>query len=352
MRILVFNPYGIGDVLCSLALVSALKSAGNEIFYICNRRSKEVLENHPDISQIILYERDEIKASIKGWFSFINQIRKLKADLAVDLTLNRNLSFLLFLVGIKNRVGLDYKNRGIFLTKKKSVVEFVKNVAEEYFDLYYLIFGDSEDVSPSNFYPKIYLSAEEERFAHLLFYNLGLKKDSIVISVFPGGGASWGKHRYRKQWPAEKFLELIVRLLLKNEQIVIMVMGDEDDRSVLTIPMTLLRSRRCFDLRGKLRLREAISVIKASSLVISNDGGPAHITAAVGGNLVSIMGPVPEVVYSPFGQPERIKIVTSDVDCRPCYRRFRMPECQNEFRCLKEISVEDVLSAADDFLKR
>ena len=86
MRILIINPFGIGDVLFSTPLISSLKAALPESYigYICNIRAKDVLYGNPQIDEIFVFEKDEYRnfwkqakfKCIKKFFSFLIQIKK------------------------------------------------------------------------------------------------------------------------------------------------------------------------------------------------------------------------------------------------------------------------------------
>ena len=67
---LVMNPFGIGDVLFSTPLVRQLHEAhpGAKIYYLCNRRTSTFLKNHPLITKLFIYERDEFRAAEKRSF--------------------------------------------------------------------------------------------------------------------------------------------------------------------------------------------------------------------------------------------------------------------------------------------
>ncbi len=353
MRAVIFNPYGIGDVLFSLPVVSALKTElGSEhITFICNRRSAQVIENHPHIDKVIIYEKSEIeKKPLKGLFEYYNLIKEIKsskADIAIDASLNRKLSFLLFLAGIPKRIGFNYKNRGTFLNKKVPLKEFEKNIALEYFRLIDAEFPN-HNINPANLRPRIYLTDKEKAFAQNLLYNLGIETKKI-ISVFPGGGASWGKYKGKRLWPREKFIELIDRIIKAFPSCAVLIIGDKSDGQYLSINKLFSKyGNRVVNLCGKLSLRESLSLVACSSLAVSNDGGPAHMSAALGVSLISMMGPVPEDIYAPFCEPHKIKIITNDIECRPCYRAFSMPQCQLNYACIKEIPVDLVFNAVKD----
>ena len=145
-KILIFNTFGIGDVLFSTALIASIKSAfpDDAITYIANRRSAEVLKHNPHIDQILEYERDDFlevyKRNLidfmKKWINFFMDIRSRQFDVMFDFSLNRNLGFFFWLCGIPKRIGFNYRQRGTFLTDKILFQEYTgKHIIEYDLDL-------------------------------------------------------------------------------------------------------------------------------------------------------------------------------------------------------------------------
>jgi ADP-heptose:LPS heptosyltransferase len=62
-KILIINPFGIGDVLFTMPVLAALKAVFPEssITYWCNARVKGLLKNNPLIDGIIAGTRGDIK---------------------------------------------------------------------------------------------------------------------------------------------------------------------------------------------------------------------------------------------------------------------------------------------------
>ena len=60
-KILIINPYGIGDVLFTTPVIGNLRWAypGATIAYLANRRTADFLKYNKDIAQVFIYERDE-----------------------------------------------------------------------------------------------------------------------------------------------------------------------------------------------------------------------------------------------------------------------------------------------------
>jgi ADP-heptose:LPS heptosyltransferase len=100
------------------------------------------------------------------------------------------------------------------------------------------------------------------------------------------------------------------------------------------------------DLVGKTRLEGLIAIINNLQILITNDGGPLHIAVALGKKTVSFFGPVDPKVYGPYPTDEnRHIILTKNLDCSPCYNKFRISGCLRNKECLEAIDVQQALDA-------
>ena len=90
--------------------------------------------------------------------------------------------------------------------------------------------------------------------------------------------------------------------------------------------------------------------MKRCKLVISNDGGMLQIAVSQGVPTVSIYGPTDEKVYGPYPPDSKNIVVKSDAECRPCYKKFKLPECMNK-GCLEDISVDEVFKTISRYLR-
>ena len=145
-RILIVNPFGIGDVLFTTPFIAALKERfpAVSISYIGNARTVPFLRNDPRIAKVFSYERDEYVAVYRKspwqfllkWKKLVDEIRTEKFDIAFDLSLGSPLGLALAWAGIPERIGYDYKGRGRWLTRKVPFRGYEgRPVAEYYLDL-------------------------------------------------------------------------------------------------------------------------------------------------------------------------------------------------------------------------
>ena len=352
-KVLFINPFGIGDVIFTTPLVRAIREncATSYIGYLCNKRTAPLFKANPAIDEVFLFEKDDYRAlwrkskwaCIKRFLRLLASIKKRQFDLAIDLSLGKHYSFFCWLIGIKRRCGFNYKKRGFFLTEKVKIDGYDdKHVVEYYLDLIRFLKLDCRDTSLD-----VYIPAELKVWADELFKQHHIRDTDTVIGIIPGAGASWGKDAHVKQWPQEKFAQVADRLADKFKAKVLLL-GDKKD-AALCENMFDRMVHKPTQLCGKTDLMQFAALVNKCNLVITNDGGPLHIAVALGRKNVSIFGPVDDKVYGPYPKSKGSAVVKKGLPCQPCYRKFRMPDCQDR-RCLTDLSVEAVLREAQKLL--
>lgn len=348
-RALIINPFGIGDCLFTLPLINALKSEDPGIFvgFWCNERTEEILVKSAAIDKTYALSRGDLKrvfktSRIKGvvkLFWILNSLRKEKFDTVLDFSLDHRYGFISKVLGIKTRVGFNFKNRGRFLTKKIDIDGYSsRHIVECYLDLLKLIDFPINKAEFELKFPQSDLSLADK-----LLQGIGLKKDEEFVAIAPAAGASWGKDAKFKHWPADKFALLIDRIYF-DLGIKAVIFGDNSEVDLIKGMVKLTKSKPA-DLSGKTALGMLPALFKKAALLITNDGGPLHVASAVGTKTVSIFGPVDERVYGPYPVSERNIVITNDIACRPCYQKFKMSVCRIDKSCLNSISVNEVFEA-------
>jgi ADP-heptose:LPS heptosyltransferase len=97
---------------------------------------------------------------------------------------------------------------------------------------------------------------------------------------------------------------------------------------------------------GETTLEQLAAIFGECRLVLGLDSGPLHLAVAMGTPTVHLYGPVDVAMFGPWGSPDRHKVVRSGWPCIPCNRLDYPPSELDNHPCVKEISVDTVVTAA------
>lgn len=143
------------------------------------------------------------------------------------------------------------------------------------------------------------------------------RHEHAAAALLPAGGgpllaigpaANWRG----KQWRAERFAELALRLTrgdgpLPGAPVAVLAAGHE--RPQAQPLLDAIPADRRIDLVGRLDLLTAAAVLRRCVLFIGNDTGLMHIAAACDTPTLGLFGPTPSRQYAPWGP--RTAFVTS-----------------------------------------
>ncbi len=335
-KILIINPYGIGDVLFTTPVISNLRRAYPQatIAYLANTRTADFLRSNPDIRQVFVYDRDEFVGHYQKYFELFNSIKRQAFDVVFDFSINSSFGFLCFACGIKKRIGFDYRGRGLFLTDKMPLQGYEdKHVIEYYLDLLHPVQVPIVERSMT-----LHVPLKDIQWAQGWIAQQAIDPSKPLIAVVPGGGQSWGKAAGHKRWAASKYADLVDKII-ENFDAAVILLGDSKEKELCREVAALAH----FPLHiavGQTSVFGMAALFKQCRLSIVNDGGPLHVAVAVGAQTVSIFGSVDPQVYGPYPSANHITVY-KDLPCQPCYRRFRKAYCAH-ISCLRDLSVDEV----------
>jgi lipopolysaccharide heptosyltransferase II len=175
----------------------------------------------------------------------------------------------------------------------------------------------------------------------------GIKGDGHVVGLCPGA-----KHA-TKRWPRDRFEQLAVALV-KEDDAKVLLFGGEDDRGLCALIEQRViqetgKQSRVVKYAGDLSLLETASAMDACDTIVANDSGLLHLAAARKRRVVAIFGPtVKEFGFFPCATENRV-VERPDLYCRPCTHIGGKLCPEGHFRCMKEITMEDVLNAVRSF---
>lgn len=147
------------------------------------------------------------------------------------------------------------------------------------------------------------------------------------------------------RWPEDRF-EMTGRELLKSRSdLRLVVLGSAPERE-LGDRLCRAWGARAHNLAGALSIWESGAVLERCALYIGNDTGTMHLAACVGTPCVAIFSARDNPgKWEPQGDHHRI--LRREVPCAGC----ALETCvEHDLACLKAISVDDVVSAANALL--
>lgn len=178
---------------------------------------------------------------------------------------------------------------------------------------------------------------------------LGVPNCGLIAGIHAGWGGR--KHPLEvtrlKSWPPQRFAD-VARWLAGSVGAAVVLTGSADDYDLNEL-IARRSGVQCLNLAGKLSLVELAEMIRRLSVYLTVDSGPAHLAAALGTPLVTLIGPAIIEQTVPLGQPGRVRILYNRVQCAPCYGTPLMKSCRDNI-CMKAISSDEARLAVEQIL--
>jgi ADP-heptose:LPS heptosyltransferase len=261
MHILVIKPSALGDIIHGMVVVSELKRQLPKctIDWVVSDKFAEIVTQSRIARNVFIYERHGDLFSV---FRLISEIRRENYDYVFDMQGLARSGIMTAAAKSPHKIGrqdarefssLAYTQKINYpgpvhavdiLREFLNVIECDKTVSG--------IVPELQNISSSSF--ESFLNTE------LL--------SRPIICLFPES------QRPRKEW--HFFSDLAPKLIPHTTNAAILLLGNRREK----IPKIV--SPQFFDLRGTTSPADVVFLIKNASLVIANDSGPLHISAALG----------------------------------------------------------------------
>jgi ADP-heptose:LPS heptosyltransferase len=191
--------------------------------------------------------------------------------------------------------------------------------------------------------PQISFDAGADHRARLLLEAHSLVASAgPIVAIFPSG-----THEH-KRWPINRFSEVANALIASGAKLIFV--GAEPDRLIAEDVMALMPRAYCTNLCGKTDLDELAAILRHCQFFVGNDGGVAHLAAAVGVPTCTIMSGVhlpgvwdPSVV-------DGVAVRAKGLPCLGCGSEFACPHRHR--RCILDISSAEVIRECMRLLSR
>ena len=337
-KVLVIGPSWVGDMVMSQSLYKQLKqySPNTQIDVMAPGWCKPILERMPEVNQSIEMPLGHGKFDIKTRYKMGKKLAKNGYNHAYILPNSAKSALIPWFAGIPKRTGWKGEMRYGLLNDLRPNKKAFKYMVERYVALAHPKHEmySSASLGGIDTLPKPSLRVDPEVQSTTL-KKFSLSKDSAIIGLCPG--AEFGP---AKQWPVEHYAMVAQHAIKRGQQV--WLFGSAKDVATCEAIKNIVKphqSERVINLAGRTSLIEAVDLLAACDSVISNDSGLMHVSAAVGCHVIGIYGSTSPDYTPPLAT--KVDIVSTDIDCRPCFKR----ECPfGHLKCLKELHAEQVIN--------
>ena len=327
-KILCIKPRGIGDILLSTIIIDNLLAAfpGVSIDYLTEPFAKPALENNPNINKILTMGKKEFPL----WVAF--RIRKENYDLLIDLCSNPRTAQITFLSGVRYRLGFSYRGRRYAYNIKAVTGRGAYHSAEHNLELIKAL-----DIPIISKKVQYFVSKDDSQYAQSIINN-SFNNNDFIVGIIPSGG--WES----KRCDASKWVEICKALNAKYDAKFLILWGPGDKPDADFIINNL---NGCAKLAPETSLNRMSALINECRLIIANDSGPMHISAALGKPTLGIFGPTNPVAHGPYSAVSDY-VNKTDLFCIICNKLV----CPFKHECMLQLPVGNVLSKIDLILKK
>ena len=327
----------LGDAVMTTPALAAVREGFPDarIVLLARPLVAELFRHHPDVDEVMVYERPGRHEGILGRLRMAGELRRRRFDGALLLQNAFDAALIAFLGRIPERAGYPTDGRWILLTLP---VPLTPAILERHEVEYYLCLLDGLGIPrPVPASLKLAVTGEEMEAMATRLASLGIGRGVPIVAINPG--ATYGS---AKRWYPDRFAA-VADVLSGEWGAEVAVVGSAAEAPLAAGIESAMR-KPPVNLAGKTTVRELMALLSLSSFLVTNDSGPMHIGAAVGVPLVAIFGPTDWRRTSPW--TSRAKVVRVEIDCSPCKRQV----CDRGHECMLGVTPEMVVDAARQLL--
>jgi lipopolysaccharide heptosyltransferase II len=329
-NLLIVRTDRIGDVVLSLPLAGIIKNhfPGCRVTFLLRDYTKCLAENNPYIDEVL-----ELKVN-KGKILFKDNIHLVsphKFDSVIVVSPSFITAFIIFLCGIKFRIGTGYRWYAFLFNKKKfehrkyglkHELEYNAGLLEP--------FGINDVINIDNVQFNFSAGSKNKTLIEKVIEENKISRNKPVIIIHPGSMGS------AVDWPVIRFKELI-SIILNELDAAVLLTGSASEKALCE---ELRVSDKIINFAGRFDLAELIALIDACDIFISNSTGPIHIAAALGKYVIGFYPKIPACSPKRWGPyTKRRTIFTPLIVCSNCTKK----QCE-KLNCMDSIKPEVVMA--------
>jgi heptosyltransferase I len=275
-RICIVMMSAIGDAVHVLPVINAIKRdhPSSHLTWVMQPGPASLVRGHPAVDEIVIFDRTS------GWRGFMEVRRELQRrqfDLLIDLQVYFKAGVITALSGAPVRLGFDRsraRDMNWLFTNRRIKARPVQHVQDQYFE-----FLAELGISPEPVEWNLGPWANELEVQHQWGERIGQRYAVIIVAT----------SKPDKDWIPERWAE-ICDVLQDSYNLRPVLAGGTSAREQHAAEIILKNTRSdSFNALGS-GLRQLVSLIDASSIVLSPDTGPLHMSVALNKPVISLIG--------------------------------------------------------------
>ena len=325
---LVIQTSFLGDVILTTPLIAELAKRG-PVDALVTPEGAAVLANNPNLRTIHRYDKRNTYGSALGLWQTIKSIRAKRPYDEVYLAQGSFRSGLLgMMTGSQERIGFATSTGHLLYTAEVPYRPELHHAER----LLSLAFAGMLPLPAEPVRPQLYPS-EDDRAIVDGFIRRGTAADVPFIALAPG--SAWGT----KRWPY--YVDLAKRLAPDFR---VAIIGSKADAEIAANISDAIGADGVINTAGSLSLLASAELIGRAQAIVTNDSAPQHLASAMGTPTLTIFGPtVPEFGFGPLA--ERRAVAGHEyLECRPCHRHGPQRCPLGHWRCMRELTTENIMS--------
>jgi len=330
-RVLIILLGAIGDVVRALPLLGRIRRAwpAAHIAWAVEPKSQAVLEGHPWVDELIVYNRRRAPLSI---LPFLVRVRTGHFDLTLDLQRHLKSGVVAIASGARVRVGFDRSN-GKEFNHLFSTRQIAPQPPMRLKLMQYQGFADALGLAPAPIeFGLVPADAERARAAAMLE---GAPRPLLAVIL----GSSWPSRIYFPESIAAVIREMAMARDGSPALFPVLIGSGRDEVALADQVIANLAGAPALNLAGRTGLRDLVAIFAECAAAFGPDSGPMHIAAAVGCPVASLWGATAPERSAPWGFADLA--LSGAIPCHPCYLR----ECPIGRECMRRIAPGEVAAA-------
>ena len=341
-RILIVRLSALGDIIHALPVLFALKQAlpSTTVDWLVEENYAPILALVPELDRRIIVRSKSHGTTEKtvsfgtglGYFQAISYLRAQRYDAALDLQGLIKSAVWARASGAQRVIGFDRKHLREPHAARFYSETVVPPGAGHVIDKNLSVLS-ALNVPDTTMTLKLQATASSDVVAAIIA--AGGPRKFVVLNP----GAAWPN----KRWPADRFGAVAAGVFRRTRLRSLVTWGPSERALAESV---VAASGGAAKLAPATTVADLAVLLRDAAVVVSGDTGPLHIGAAMGTPLVGLYGPTWPERNGPWDPKDH---VLSRADTCVCHHKRH---CLRGAPCINEISVEQVVAAAERRLRR